>query len=114
MNFADMTLPQLAKAYNEMVRSPTGPQFVDREVTKFRDKPTAIARCEALANSIRTWAQARTRRPTSEANNGEGVARSGGLVSFWHDDNGWWFGNEEAGVGPFASYYEAIDHYQVE
>jgi hypothetical protein len=49
MNFADMTLPQLAAAFNEMVRSPTGPQFVDREVTKFRDKPTAIARCEALA-----------------------------------------------------------------
>lgn len=105
MSFAEMTLPQLAEAYNEMVRSaPTGPQFVDREVTKFRDKPTAIARCEALSNSIRTWAQAvRTSRPTSEANN----------VAFWHDDNGWWFGDEEA-VGPFASYDEAIDHYQVE
>jgi hypothetical protein len=104
MNFADMTLPQLAEAYNEMVRSPTGPQFVDREVTKFRDKPTAIARCEALADSIRTWAQAR------KANNDEGVAPSGNLVSFWYDDNGWWFGDE----GPFASYDAAIDHYQVE
>lgn len=57
-DFNAMSTPELIVAYNNMVLSEVGQALGNRrEVTRFQDRPTGVARCEALASSIRAWVE---------------------------------------------------------
>lgn len=51
--YAEMSGPELVAAYNVMAKSESGVALMARTVNRFPDAKTGIARCEALASSIR-------------------------------------------------------------
>ena len=57
MTYEQMTGTELVRVYNAMVRQGLAAGMTGiREINIFHDKPTAVARCRAMASSLRAWA----------------------------------------------------------